>query len=470
MSRESGSRSRSDQGAPRTGKERVLVVDDEASIRSVLRRFLEQLGYEVEEAATCIEAERALRTALFDAAVLDYRLPDGTALDLLPGFRQREPRVPVLVLTGHASIPLAVRAIQEGADHFLTKPVELPALSAMVARLVEVGRNERRLAAQDFRSTVQVVDPFASESPDVRQLAAQARRIAASDTTVLIRGETGTGKGVLARWIHQSGGRAGEPFVDLNCAALTRELLESELFGHVEGAFTGAVREKAGLLEVAHHGTVFLDEIGDMALDVQPKLLKAIEEKRIRRLGDVTDRPIDVRLIAATHQDLSQAVEEGRFRSDLFYRINTLPLLVPPLRERSIDIPSLARQLLSQLAVELGRLSLRLSPEALERLRAYSWPGNIRELKNVLERAALLSETEVLTPDDLRFGPGRMVVSLPADDLPLREVERRHIEGVLRRSEGRVAEAARRLDVPRSSLYERIKRYDIDLSGFRTDD
>jgi DNA-binding NtrC family response regulator len=447
-------------------RERILVVEDEAPLRFAVTRMLEQLGYEVEGAATVREASGALRAERMDAAVVDYQLPDGTALDLLPKLRGGAARVPTAILTGHGSIDLAVRCLQEGADHFLTKPVELPALSAIVARLVETGRNERRALVEVAKRPAGGVDPFLGAGPAMEGLADQARRLAAAGATVLIQGETGVGKGVLAQWIHEHGPRAREPFVDLNCAALTRELLESELFGHRKGAFTGAVQDKVGLLEVAHRGTLFLDEIGDLDLEVQPKLLKVLEDKRFRRLGDVTDRPVDVRLVAATHQDLAVAADEGRFRSDLYYRISTVPLRVPPLRERQADIPRLAEHLLDRIAAELGRLSVRLSTESMDTLCAYAWPGNVRELKNVLERAVLLSSHDLLTPADLQF-QARAGVEAP-HDLSLDATERRHIELVLRLTEGNVAEAARRLDVPRSSLYEKIKRHGIEVSEIRT--
>lgn len=449
---------------------RVLVVDDEASIRFAVRRLLEQLGYEVAEAPDCRAAERAVEQHVLDAAVVDYQLTDGTALDILPRFVNHEPRIPVVVLTGHGSIELAVRCIQQGADHFLTKPIDLPALSALVARLVEVGRIERHQKLDESKRTRRAPDPFVGESDAIRELEAQARRVTASDATVLIQGETGSGKGVLVRWIHDVGDRSGEPLVELNCAVLSRDLLESELFGHARGAFTGAVKEKAGLLEVAHRGTVFLDEIGDMDADVQPKLLKALEDSRVRRVGGVKDRSIDVRVVAATHRDLGRAVTENQFRSDLYYRLSTVTLSVPPLRERREDIPVLARDLLDGLAAEAGALSVQLLAEAMERLRAYDWPGNIRELKNVLERAVLLSDSHELGPDDLRFdasGPAAPP-SASLADRTLEDVQRTHIERVLRVVDGRVAEAARRLDVPRSTLYDYINRFEIDLSEFRT--
>ena len=450
--------------------ERVLLVEDDATLRFSLQRMLEQLGYEVEGAASIREGEGAIRSNRLDAAVLDYQLPDGTALDLLPHLLASTPRVPTVILTGHASIELAVRTVQEGADHFLTKPVELPALAAIVARLVELGRGERHALAKEVSVGVGGADPFLGADPEMRALAEQSRRVAAAGTTVLIQGETGVGKGLLAAWIHDQSPRRREPFVDLNCAVLSRELLESELFGHRRGAFTGALQDKVGLLEVAHHGTVFLDEIGDLDIEVQPKLLKAIEDKRFRRLGDVVDRPVDIRLVAATHQDLNEAVREGRFRRDLYYRISAVPLRVPPLRERRGDIPALAQHLLDRLAAELGRLSVRLSPGAVDALCSYAWPGNVRELKNVLERAILLSRDDTLTPDDLRFeaaGGARPDAAEPLG-LSLEAVERAHIELVLRLTGGNVADAARRLGVPRSSLYEKIRRLGIEVSEIRT--
>jgi transcriptional regulator with PAS, ATPase and Fis domain len=291
----------------------------------------------------------------------------------------------------------------------------------------------------------------------MRRLAEDARRFVSAESPVLIQGETGTGKGVLAAWLHRNGPRADEAFVDLNCATLSRDLLESELFGHEKGAFTGAVAAKQGLLDVAHRGTLFLDEIGDVDPLVQPKLLKVLEDKRFRRLGDVRDRQVDVRLITATHQDLTQLVRDNRFRSDLYFRVNTIPLTVPPLRERREDIERLAQALLEGIASDLGRNGLSLAPEAVRALEAYPWPGNIRELRNVLERAVLLCEGRTLGARDLRFEATPGVAASEAS-LTLAELERRHIERVLAAERGRVESAARRLGIPRSSLYQKLKR------------
>jgi len=451
---------------------KILIVDDEPGIRFGVRDFLEREGLDVEEADSCAAAEKAVREFHPDAMVLDHMLPDGTALELLPRIREIDSTLPVVVLTGHATIDLAVRAVKEGADQFLAKPVELPALLVMLRRLLESQREKRRQAAGRARQAREAVDPFTGTSAAIRRLAEDARKVAASSSPILIEGDTGSGKGVLARWLHRNGPRADEAFVDMNCAGLSREFLETELFGHEKGAYTGAVTSKQGLLEVAHRGVVFLDEIGDLDPQVQPKLLKVLEEKRFRRLGDVRDRQVDVQLVAASHQSLPQLVQEKKFRSDLYFRISTIPLRVPSLRERAEDIPGLARQLLGVLASDLGRRGLRLAADAERALTTYSWPGNVRELRNVLERAALLCGRDVLEASDLRFESAGalqpMVEASAAAEaetahLTLEGLERIHIERVLRDLGGRVTEASQRLGIPRSTLYQKIKRYRIAL-------
>jgi DNA-binding NtrC family response regulator len=440
-------------------RNKILLIDDEPSIRFGIRKFLEAKGYEITEGDSCRRAEDLLKKIRPDAAIIDYMLPDGTALDLLPSFKASDPAPAVIVLTGHGSIELAVRAIKEGAEHFITKPVELPALLVILERLLENQRSRQKEMAKS-RQARDAPDPFIGQSNAIRQLEEQARKVLQTDSPVLIQGETGSGKGILARWFHDNGARKDEAFVDLNCAGLTREFLESELFGHEKGAFTGAVSAKPGLLEVAHRGTVFLDEIGDVDLNIQPKLLKVLEEKRFRRLGDVKDQIVDIRLIAATHQDLAQTVRENKFRSDLYFRISTIPLMVPPLRQRPEDIPTIAQQILETIAQQMGRIDARLSPDAMEALKGYSWPGNIRELRNVLERSLLLSGRPGIEKTDLRFEFVGTTMA-PVDDagLTLEELERRHIERVLGTENWKVEQAARKLGIPRSSLYQKIKKY-----------
>jgi len=345
-------------------RNKVLVVDDESGVRFGIRDFLEQHGYEIEEADSCLDAQHLFRSSRPDIVIADYMLPDGTALDLIPRLKDIDPDIPLLVLTAHGSIDLAVRAIKEGAEQFLTKPLELPTLQVILQRLLLKQRNHHKQLASKTRQVRSAMNPFIGTSAPIRALAEHAKRILTSESPVLILGETGTGKGVLARWLHENSPRAEEAFVDLNCAGLSRELLETELFGHEKGAFTSATASKQGLFEVAHRGSIFLDEVGDVDLQIQPKLLKVLEEKRFRRVGDVRDRQVDVRLIAATHQDIGQLVREKRFRDDLYFRISTIPLSFPSLRERIEDIPTLAQYLLDKIAADLGRVA----PHALGRL------------------------------------------------------------------------------------------------------
>ncbi len=443
-------------------RNKVLVVDDESGVRFGIRDFLEQHGYEIEEAESCQDAQHLFRTSRPDIVIADYMLPDGTALDLLPRLKEIDAQIPLLVLTAHGSIDLAVRAIKEGAEQFLTKPLELPTLLVILQRLLQKQRNYHKQLASKSRQVRQAIDPFIGTSPAIRALADQAKKILSTESPVLILGETGTGKGVLARWLHDNSPRAEEAFVDLNCAGLSRELLETELFGHEKGAFTSATASKQGLFEVAHRGTIFLDEVGDVDLQIQPKLLKVLEEKRFRRVGDVRDRQVDVRLIAATHQDIGQLVRDKQFRDDLYFRISTIPLSFPALRERTEDIPTMAQYLLDKVAADLGRGELRLDESTMHALQAYSWPGNIRELRNVIERAVLLSDQKKITLNDLHFD-GHARVGTPFLDtrLTLVELEKQHIERVLNEERGRVEKAAKRLGIPRSSLYQKIKKHQI---------
>jgi len=451
-------------------KRKVLLGEDDPTISVALSEYLLSLDYEVTAAASCESIKEAFRSSYPDAAILDYSLPDGTALDLLPYLRQSYPAVPLIVLTGNGTIQLAVQAMKEGAEQFLTKPVEMEAIAVVLDRALQNQRNRQKQLAGRTREERDTVDPFVGNSTAVRQLQEQAERLGSSQCPVLIMGETGSGKGVLARWLHDRSVRSDEPFVDLNCAGLGRELLETELFGHEVGAFTGAIRRKVGLLEVGQRGTVFLDEIGDMDIQVQPKLLKILEEKRFRRLGDVQERQLDIRLIAASHQDLAQLVRQKRFRSDLYFRVSTVVLRVPPLRARQEDIPVLAQHFVHRCALDLGRLHLSLSDRAMETLIQYSWPGNIRELRNVIERAALLANNDTIVPRDLHLEFQSQALDEPlekrsdgnsASSLTLKEAQRVHIEQALTAEGGNMARAALRLGMTRSSLYYKTRALGI---------
>jgi DNA-binding NtrC family response regulator len=446
---------------------RILVVDDEEAIRFALRQYLEVAGYDVEEARTCAEAEAKYRREVYDLVTLDYALPDGNALDLLPRLKAVGAGVPIILLTAHGSIELAVRSIQLGAEQFLVKPLDLESLRVVLDRTVENQRNRRRELANAARDQPRrSLDLFLGCSPAIRRLEEQARRAAGAESPILIQGQTGTGKSELARWLHRHSSRAGEALLELNCGGFTREFLETELFGHEKGAFTGAVSAKIGLLEAAHRGTVFLDEIGDMDLQIQPRLLKALEEKRFRRLGEVQDRKVDFRLLAATHQDLETLVRERLFRADLFYRVSAIQVVVPALAERPEDIPALVQDLANRLTDEWGRDPVAFTKAALLKLQRHPWPGNVRELRNVLERALLGAPGPRLDEADLDFArsPREGAGGGFSTQLTLREVERLHIASVLREESGHVERAARRLDIPRSTLYQRIKAYRLDSS------
>ena len=445
---------------------RVLVIDDDEGVRAGVCKFLEQRGYQVEEAEDGARAASAFAKAPPDVALLDERLPDGSGVELLQRLLSLAPSVPIVMLTGHASIELAVRAIKLGADQFLTKPVDLEALNLIMERLIGSRRDRRKRLAGEHRAERDSADPFIGSSSAIARLREEAHRVLAADRPILIEGETGAGKSVLARWLHENGPRRGEEFVDLNCASLSRELLESELFGHEQGAFTGAVRRKTGLLEVADRGTLFLDELGDMDITIQPRLLRVLEESSFRRLGDVRDIHVDVLLIAATHQDLAGLIRERRFREDLYYRLSVMPLRTPPLRERVEDIPELAGVLLQRFAREHGRGGASLADDAVAALKAYPWPGNVRELRNVLERGLLVSREERVRAADLRLAAAAPPAPLDAGgDETLAGLERRQIEAVLRGTGGNLKAAAIRLGISSSSLYERIRSFGIERSS-----
>jgi DNA-binding NtrC family response regulator len=447
-------------------KGKILIVEDDASFRLSVRDFLQLQGYEVFEARSCRATLSVFQSFGPDVVISDYSLPDGNALELLPRLKNVDPNLRFLVMTRHGTIDLAVQVIKAGADQFLTKPVELPSFLTVIQQSLEHRRNNKNRTVNQPRKLSPLLDPFLGTSPAIRALARNARKLLSTNNPILIQGETGTGKGVLAAWLHFHGHRSDGPFVDLNCASLSRELLESDLFGHERGAFTGAVAAKKGMFEVAQGGTVFLDEIGDMDPQVQPKLLKVLEEKRFRRLGDVCERLVDVRLMAATHKDLGLLVRESKFRIDLYFRINTLPLKLPPLRERIEDVPILARHMLKGITADLRRDELALSPDLERALQSYRWPGNIRELRHILERAVLFCEGGVLTPKDLHVESLSAGASFSGDQLlTLSELERRYIEKALQIEQGRVEVVAQKLGLSRSALYEKIKKHGINLSG-----
>lgn len=433
---------------------RVLVV--ECCAGSPLTGLVRQLGAAARQAECLVDAERSLAVERPEVVVLDRNLKEGPALEVLRRIRDLDAQVPVVLVLDSISIDEAAEAARAGADKFLSRPLDPEVLGVVLTRLVEESRTRRSGAGDGAPGPL---SPFFGTSPAIAKLEMQVQRILPLDRPVLIQGETGVGKSMLARWIHGHGPRKSADFVELNCAGLSKELLESDLFGHEKGSFTGAATAKPGLLERADRGTVFLDEIGDMDLAVQPKILKAIEERRFRRVGATEDRSTDIRLVGASHKDLGALVADGKFRSDLFYRIGGLPLLMPPLRERREDIAPLARYFLARASAEWNCSGLTCSREAERLLEQHSWPGNIRELKNAVERAVIYRRTAVLEPEDfLLLGGEAAHPEGPDLRMSLAEVEELHIRHVLEACRGRVDEAARWLGISRSSLYQRLRR------------
>jgi DNA-binding NtrC family response regulator len=442
----------------------ILIVEDDPLLLEFLATGLESEGFAVVRADCLSRALVEVQRSTVHIILSDYHLGDGTAFDLLSWLKARDYHIPVIVLTGEASIDLAVQAVKNGAEQFIPKPVDIGFLTMMVNRTIKNFQFQQKDAAVKQERSRYKRDPFLGDSPAIKELMRVAKRAAETNITILIQGETGSGKGVLARWLHGLSSRANDSFVDLNCAALSRELFESEVFGHQKGAFTGAVSNKIGFLEAANHGTLFLDEIGDMDPQVQPKILKVVEEKRFYRLGDVLERKTDVQLIAATHRDLKKMADNGEFRSDLYFRISAMRLRIPPLRERIEDLPVITDRLLEQLSFDMKRGTLQITDNARRALEHYSWPGNIRELRNVLERAALLSDDCLIDNTCLEFeSPLRQDFAHKAKDkgLTLREMEKRFIVDALEAEGRNVVRAAKRLGMPRSSLYAKILEHQL---------
>ncbi|MCS7158435.1 MAG: sigma-54 dependent transcriptional regulator [Blastocatellia bacterium] len=472
--------------------QRILIIDDDASLVTALTGLLSQAGYDVRSAETAEAALDLVRREPIELALVDIRLGAESGLDLLPQLKLLRPEMSLIVLTGVGTIAMAVEAMQRGADNFIEKPVDPPRFLALVAKGLEAYAL-RRKALQLERLAMPSRPLICGEGSPMRDVLRLAEAVAAREITVLLCGETGTGKGLLARVIHEASPRRKGPFVELNCAGLSRELTESELFGHERGAFTGAVERKIGLFEAADGGTLFLDEIGEMDPAVQAKLLNALEQKRFRRLGGVAEIEVDVRVIAATNRDLEQDVATGRFRKDLFYRLSAFSLRLPPLRERREDILPLARHFLAE--CQMPQAPVRgLSREVEEILLGYEWPGNVRELKNVIERAVILCPpgSELLpihlpplqvsatgdvksqisnaqevavsrAPSEGSFVPDQPFSAGASSSIPkaVEEAERHLLKLALQAHDWNVSATARELGISRDTLYRKIKKYNL---------
>jgi len=436
----------------------VLIVDDEKNIRAHLATWVEGLGHRVECAADGAAALAALERTGFDVVLSDIRMPGMSGLELLREVRRRQPAALCVLMTAYATVPGAVEAMREGAYDYLVKPFDLDEVSLLLERVLEVGRLRRE--NEELRRAVEQPALLESSSPAMRRILETARQAADSDATILLGGESGTGKNVLAAAIHAWSPRREGPLAVVSCAALSEHLLESELFGHVKGAFTGAWKDHVGRLESASGGTVFLDEVGELPLDLQAKLLRFLDERRFERVGAAETRQADVRIVAATNRDLRAEVAGGRFRQDLFYRLDVIEMRLPALRERREDLPALIEHLLRQLGARHRRPGVALEPAARAALLSHDWPGNVRELVNALERALVLASGPTLRAEDL---PDH-VLAPPAAAAPppssLDELEREHVQRVMAES-ATLEEAAARLGINPTTLWRKRKRWGL---------
>ncbi len=437
----------------------ILVVDDELSIRESLSGWLQQDGYEVESAADGPSALAKAQETHFDIMLLDVKMPRMDGITVLKNLRESNADTAVVVMTAHGDIQDAVEAMKLGAHDYLLKPFDLEEMSLIIEKLVQMQTLAmENLILKDRVATISRFENLVGQSPPMLQLFETIVDVAQSDATVLITGETGTGKELVARSIHAQSPRCYGPFIAINCGAFTEHLLESELFGHEKGAFTDASYTKKGRLEMAHGGTLFLDEVGDISTKMQIDLLRVLETREFTRVGGTVPLHSDFRVIAATHQDLQESIRKKTFRQDLYYRLNVIHLPVPPLRERPEDIPLLAQHFLRRYATETNKKVDSILPEALEAMRRYSWPGNVRELENALERAVVVGKGRQLQAKDLPFVVG---AEETAAGLSLEDVERRYIAQVLASAKGHISNAAKVLRINRTTLYHKIKKYGL---------
>jgi DNA-binding NtrC family response regulator len=447
----------------------VLVIDDEPVLQDVLKALLEGNGFDYHGAVNAAEGLQTLQDEDIDVVLLDLMLPDKNGLELLPDIKTYDPHLPVVVITAYSSLESAIEAMREGAFHYVPKPFKNEEVLHLVRRAVE--RRQLQVENLLLRSRLEGMGEIVGTSRRVQEVFELMRRAAPARTNILIVGESGTGKELVARAIHRLSPRQEQPFVPVHTSAIPRELLESTLFGHVKGAFTGAIQSRKGLFEAAHEGTLFLDEVGTISLETQTKLLRVIQEREIRRVGGVESKSVDVRLLAATNVDLWQQVEAGNFREDLYYRLNVITIELPPLRDRREDIPLLAAHFLRMYAEENNREVGGFSPQAMDALSEYSWPGNVRELENAVERAVVLSQDETIDvdvlPQALRSAASR---GFPSEEIPPEGIDFREavasyqshlIREALSRSDGVQRQAARMLKLSPTTLNEMVHRLGV---------
>ncbi|MCU7937380.1 MAG: sigma-54 dependent transcriptional regulator [Candidatus Thiodiazotropha sp. (ex Dulcina madagascariensis)] len=443
----------------------ALIVDDEPDICELLEITLMRMGIDAHSVFDLTTARKLLKEQSFDLCLSDMRLPDGNGIDLVRHINQTYPQLPVAMITAHGNMESAIQALKAGAFDFVSKPVDLEMLRKLVQQAIKLGKREASTTSPSKPPSGEN-SPMLGNSPPMQRVRQLIDKLARSQAPVYISGESGTGKELAARLIHQQGPRADHPFVAVNCGAIPQELMESELFGHKKGSFTGATGDHQGLFLSADGGTLFLDEIADLPLHMQVKLLRAIQEKHIRPVGGQQEVPVDARIISATHKDLAQLVENGDFRQDLFYRINVIELPIPSLRERVDDIPLLSQHFLTRIARESGDKKPKLSPGALDKLMGYGFPGNIRELENILERSVTLLEGSELEADDLHLPAAQQSIQQTGSTRPLgdkmEQVEREAILEALEETRWNRTAAAKKLGMTLRSLRYRLEKFGIE--------
>src|SRR5574341_71722 len=448
-------------------KPKIIVVDDEESMGKFMQIMLSKEGYEVTRVQSGPEALEELKNRKFDLVIADLMMPKMDGIKLLSEVKNIDPNLSFIVMTAFASVDTAIDAMKKGAFDYITKPFKVEEIKLTIKKSLD----QKRLTQENLQLRSQLkkefgLENFISKSPGILKLKELAVKVAASDSTVLIQGESGTGKELVAKAIHTHSPRSGNPFISINCAALPESLLESELFGHIKGSFTGAIKDKEGLFKAADGGTFFLDEVGETSAAIQVKLLRVLEEKEITPVGGTKKIPVDVRLIAATNSNLEEEVKNGKFRADLFYRLNVIQINIPPLRDRKEDIPLLSHYFIQKYCQQLNLKEKKLAPETLQILSEYSWPGNVRELENTLESAVVLAKGEIIQPEDL---PGKIrektptpVVSESGHLTPaLEEIEKSYIFWVLNQTGWNKSKAASILGIDNSTLYRKIERYGL---------
>lgn len=442
----------------------ILIIDDEEKLLKLLTRIVKLEGFTVWEASTLKVASKILEKEIVDVILCDVKLPDGNGVDFVKQIKTSFPSTEIILLTAYGNITDGVQAIKNGAFDYITKGDDNEKIIPSINRALEKGQLQKRIELLEKQVGKRYgFESILGISASIQDTIKLAKKVAPTDATVLLLGETGTGKEVFAQAIHNGSKRAGKAFLALNCSAFSKEILESEIFGHKAGAFTGAVKDKKGLIEEANNGTLFLDEIGEMHIDLQSKLLRVLETSEFIKVGDTKTTKINVRIIAATNRDLQQEVNEGRFREDLFYRLNVFTIFLPPLRDRKKDIPVLAESFVKQFALKMNKKIEGMDDDFIKHLMHHEWKGNIRELKNILERAIILNETSLLTTDslpmELQAQNTTEATLLSAFDLS--SVERLHIQRVLNHTKGNKTETARLLNIGLTTLYRKIEEYNL---------